>query len=158
MNVTFTCRQCGTCCMSLGDYIIIDKQIGPYEFACESVSTGTEFTAFVDEDKREIFCDRSFPENHPHACRFLRPDGDLLRCTIHNDSPAQCKFYRCAIMRITDPGGNVLGVVTGTLHLHSDDRMLRAVWEEAEKNIPESFSDAEERRQRYLIEHGYLVT
>jgi Fe-S-cluster containining protein len=144
--------------MYLGDYIVIDKQLGPFEFACESVSTGTEFTACIDEDKREIFCDRSFPENHLHACRFLRPDGNLLRCTIHRDSPAQCKFYRCVIMRIADPGGNVLGVVTGTLHLHSDDRMLRAIWEVGEKNIPESSPDAEERLHRYLVESGYLVT
>ena len=54
LNMTFTCRECGTCCMYLGDYIVIDHQIGPFEFACESVSTGTTFTARVDEDKREF--------------------------------------------------------------------------------------------------------
>ena len=101
----FTCRQCGSCCMYLGDYIVIERQTGPFEFACESVSTGTPFTAEVDEDKRTIFSDRSFPDQHPSACRFLRPDGDLLRCTIHRDSPAQCKFYRCVVMRVSDSHG-----------------------------------------------------
>ncbi len=155
--MTFTCRQCGSCCMYLGDYIIIDHQIGPFEFVCESVSTGTQFTAHIDEDKREIFCDRTFPEEHPHACRFLRPEGNLLRCTIHIDSPAQCKFYRCVIMRISDPVGNHRGSVTGTLNLHSEDTVLRTIWESAEKNIPESLPDVEERRKVYLTEHGYRV-
>ena len=144
--------------MHLGDYIVIGKQIGPFEFACECVSTGTEFVARVDDDKRGLYSDHSFPDEHPHACRFLRPDGSLLRCTIHNDSPAQCKFYRCIIMRIRDPGGNILGTVTGTLHLHSDDRVLRGIWEEAEKKILEFSPDVEERRQKYLTDHGYVVT
>ncbi len=154
----FTCRQCGTCCMYLGDYIVIDHQIGPFEFACESVSTGTEFIARIDDDKREIFRDHTFPDKHPHACRFLRPDGSLLRCTIHRDSPTQCKFYRCVIMRISDAGGNLLGTVTGTLNLHSDDTALRAVWEATEKIIPESLPDVEERRKECLIGQGYRVT
>ncbi|MGA2698758.1 MAG: hypothetical protein ABSE74_03865 [Methanoregula sp.] len=143
--------------MYLGDYIVIDHQIGPFEFACESVSTGTGFIAQIDDDKREIFRDHTFPYEHPHACRFLRPDGSLLRCTIHRDSPAQCKFYRCVIMRISDAGGNLLGTVTGTFNLHSDDTALRAVWEEAEKNIPESLPDVEERRTQYLTGQGYRV-
>ena len=58
--------------MYLGDYIIIVHQIGPFEFACESVSTGSQFTACIDEDKREIFSDWSFPDEHPHACRFYQ--------------------------------------------------------------------------------------
>ena len=143
--------------MYLGDYIIIVDQIGPFEFACESVSTGTLFTANVDEDKREIFCDWSFPDSHPRACRFLRPESHLLRCTIHKDSPVQCKFYRCVLMRIADREGNFLGLVTGTLNLHSDDPGLWETWEEAEKSIPESSPDAEEHLHLYLTEHGYQV-
>ncbi len=155
--VTFTCRQCGICCMYLGDYITIDRQIGPFEFECESVSTGTQFTARIDEDKKDIFSDHSFADEHPRACRFLRPDGSLLRCTIHNDSPAQCKFYRCVVMRIMDREGTFLGTVTGTLHLHADDSRLRAIWEEAEKSIPESSPGSEERREQYLRDQGYSV-
>jgi Fe-S-cluster containining protein len=144
--------------MHLGDYIVIEEQTGPFAFACECVSTGTKFSASIDEDKRDIFCDTSFPDSHPHACRFLRSDGPLLRCTIHRDSPAQCKFYRCVVMRIADKEGNDLGLVTGTLHLHSDDRGLRSSWEAAEKAVSESSPDAEERRRQYLVGLGYRVT
>ena len=144
--------------MYLGDYIVIEDQTGPFSFACECVSTGTKFVASIDEDKQEIFSDHSFPQRHPHACRFLRPVGPLLRCTIHRDSPAQCKFYRCVIMRIADTDGKDLGIVTGTLHLHAEDPALRTVWDEAEKLFPESFPDAELRRQQYLAGRGYVVT
>jgi Fe-S-cluster containining protein len=155
--MVFTCRQCGTCCMYLGDYIVIEKQTGPFEFACESVSTGTPFVAVIDEDKRGIFTDHSFPDRHPQACRFLRPDGDLVRCTIHRDSPAQCKYYRCVVMRIADPAGKPLGYVTGNLSLHADDPGLRAIWEAAEREISHRHPDAERRYQQALEAHGYHV-
>jgi len=143
--------------MYLGDYIVINHRIGPFTFACECVSTGTAFIACIDEDKRELFSDCRFSDAHPHACRFLRPDGDLVRCTIHRDSPAQCKFYRCTVMRITDPDGKPLGTVTGTLNLHSDDPGLRSVWENAGKPAPPSPGDAEEYYRIYLTHRGYGV-
>jgi Fe-S-cluster containining protein len=155
--MTFNCRQCGKCCMYLGDYIVIERQIGTYTFECESVSTGTPFVAEVDEDKRHLFADTTFPDQNPSACRFLRPDGDLIRCTIHRDSPAQCKFYRCVVMRVFDGSGNNLGYVTGTLALHSDDPQLRNVWEEAERQRPKPDGDAEVWLAEFLQAKGYRV-
>ena len=143
--------------MYMGDYIVIEHQIGPFEFACESVSTGTPFIARVDDDKREIFLDHSFPDVHQSACRFLRPDGDRIRCSIHETSPCQCKFYRCVVMRIFDPHGDLKGTVTGTLSLHSDDPMLRIVWETAEHEILSEGSEREELLQKYLETRGYRV-
>lgn len=155
--MVFICRQCGTCCMYMGDYIVIEQQTGPFEFACESVSTGTPFIARIDKDKREIFLDHTFPDQHPAACRFLRPDGDRIRCTIHETSPCQCKFYRCVVMRIFDSPRNLLGTVTGTLSLHSNDPVLRSVWEMAESEISSEAGDREGQLQHYLETHGYLV-
>jgi Fe-S-cluster containining protein len=155
--MAFECRQCGTCCMFLGDYLVIERQTGPFSFACEAVSTGTPFTAEIDEDKRTIFSDHTFPEQHPSACRFLRPDGELLRCTIHRDSPPQCKFYRCVVMRVTDPRGTLLGTVRGTLDLHADDPELRAVWDRVMKSRPKDDQDAEPWIAARLSEQGYIV-
>jgi Fe-S-cluster containining protein len=143
--------------MYLGDYIVIEKQLGEFIFACESVSTGTPFMAIIDEDKRKIFSDYSFPDSHPSACRFLRPDGNLIRCTIHRDSPHQCKHYRCIAMLIRGKDGRLLGKVTGDLSLHSDDPVLRGVWERAEREIAYSDPDAEEKFSGYLLQEGYSI-
>jgi len=143
--------------MYLGDYIVIEEQTGPFSFSCESVSTGTPFTAEIDEDKRAIFADHAFPEEHPHACRFLRPDGNLLRCTIHRDSPAQCKFYRCIAMSIGDPTGKPLGYITGALALHADDPDLRQVWEEVVRERPRADGEAEPWIADFLRKKGYRV-
>lgn len=143
--------------MYLGDYIVIERQTGEYTFDCESVSTGTPFTAEVDEDKRRIFADHSFPDAHPSACRFLRPDGDQLRCTIHRDSPAQCKFYRCVVMRVSDPSGRLLGMVRGTLDLHSDDPDLLALWDRIVRDRPKSDDEAEPWIAAFLVKKGYRV-
>jgi len=156
-EMTFTCRQCGTCCMSLGDYIVINEQLGPFTFACESVSTGTPFIAVIDEDKRELFADRAFSDENPSACRFLRPGGGLVRCTIHRDSPAQCKSYRCTVMRITDGEGMPLGRVTGTLALHSDAPGLRTVWDEVVRKRPLSDDEAEVWIAAFLRNRGFRV-
>jgi Fe-S-cluster containining protein len=155
--MVFTCRQCGTCCMYMGDYIVVEHQTGPFEFTCESVSTGTSFIARVDNDKREIFLDHSFFDTHPSACRFLRPDGDRIRCSIHETKPCQCKFYRCVVMRIFDSRRDLKGIVTGTLSLYSDDPNLKSVWDAAEREISSEGADREGQLQQYLESRGYLV-
>jgi Fe-S-cluster containining protein len=143
--------------MYMGDYLVIEHQIGPFEFACESVSTGTPFIAKIDDDKHEIFLDRTFQDHHPTACRFLRPDGDLIRCVIHETSPCQCKHYRCEVMRIFNSRGDRIGTVTGNLSLHSDDPVLRSAWEEAERRISYLSDHAEILLQKYLEDKGYRV-
>jgi Fe-S-cluster containining protein len=153
----FTCHQCGTCCMYMGDYIVIEQQLGPYTFAAESVSTGTPFIADIDENKRHLFADHTFPDQHPTACRFLRPDGNLFRCTIHRDSPAQCKFYRCVVMRVHNSQGELLGTVRGTLGLHTEDADLRAIGEEIVRKRPKEDVDAEPWIAAFLTAKGYRV-
>jgi len=143
--------------MYMGDYIGIERQISQFEFECCSVSTGTPFIARVDEDKRAIFSDPGWIDQHPTACRFLRPDGDLIRCTIHGTSPAQCKYYRCVVMRVFDGEGTLIGTMTGNISLHTEDPGLRKCWEDAERKISHLVADAEVRFQRVLEEHGYRV-
>jgi len=141
----------------MGDYIVIEQQIGPFEFACESVSTGTPFVARIDEDKHHLFLDHTFPDQHPAACRFLRPDGDRIRCVIHDSSPCQCKYYRCVIMRIFDSQGCLIGTVTGNLSLHSNDAVLRGLWEAEERRISHLSADEEIWLQKYLESKGFRV-
>ena len=60
-------------------------------------------------------------------------------------------------MRIFDPRGILVGKVTGTLALHSDNRDLRGIWEAALREIPEWSGDIESRLQKVLESHGYRV-
>jgi hypothetical protein len=143
--------------MHMGDCIAIDREVSPFSFACESVSTGTPFLAIVDEDKRDLFLDTAWLSDHPTACRFLRPRGEHIICTIHSTSPVQCKYYRCVVMQIYDSRGAFVGKVTGTLALHSDDTALREIWDSAMRGIPEGYAGIEERLQRVLEDHGYRV-
>lgn len=141
--------------MYLGDYIAIDNQTGPYSFACSCVSTNTPFLAVVDEDKREIFDSHEFSHAHSHACPFLRPAGDnRIVCTIHDTSPAQCKIYRCASVKIFD-GKNKVGYITGMGALHSDDPALRALYESCASHLPESGQKRDAWLARYFEERGY---
>jgi Fe-S-cluster containining protein len=155
--MTFHCKQCGTCCMCLGDYIVIERQNGPFEFIGCCVSTGTEFTAYIDADKRKLFLDQSWIRNHPSACPFLRSAGDRIVCTIHQTSPVQCKMYRCVIFRISSPDGKIIGRVTGTLNLHSDNPDLRHVWNEIDSIVSRS-PGKEEEIKTLLEERGYRCT
>jgi hypothetical protein len=60
-------------------------------------------------------------------------------------------------MRIFDPQRDLKGTVTGTLSLHSDDPILRGVWETAERELSSVGADREEQLQKYLEARGYLV-
>ena len=64
--------------MCMGDYIVIENQIGPFEFACESVSTGTPFTAIIDDDKYQIFLDHTFPDQHPDCLPVSQARWQIL--------------------------------------------------------------------------------
>lgn len=156
--MTFTCIQCGICCMYMGDYIEIEREIAPFEYIGRSVATGTLFDAKVDEDKREIFLERTWSCKHPRACPFLRPRGGKVVCTIHGTSPAQCKAYRCVVMRIFSPEGDLVGKVTGALALDTGDSILRAAWEEITAGTRLDGPDEEERIRDRLEARGYRIT
>lgn len=142
--------------MYMGDYIEIEHEVSPYEFECCSVSTGTPFFARVDEDKRELFLDKTWIRNHPSACRFLRPFGERIVCTIHQTSAAQCKFYRCVVFRVYSPERKFLGTVTGTLALHTMDKELQSAWEKGHRIIPWDSPDVESHIAAYLAGLGYI--
>jgi hypothetical protein len=60
-------------------------------------------------------------------------------------------------MQIFDQGGFPVGKVTGTLALHSDDPVLREIWERALRRIPDGSGDIEGRLRKVLESHGYRV-
>jgi len=144
--------------MYLGDYIVIERQTGPFEFIGCCVSTGTEFIAHIDEDKKELFSDRSWIRDHPSACPFLRPSGARIICTIHETSPLQCKMYRCLAFRVSSPKGEGVGRVTGDLNMHTEDPELRLAWDDVIHRISWSKERTENMIRSLLEERGYRCT
>jgi hypothetical protein len=144
--------------MYMGDYIVIEQKTGRYSFICCCVSTGAGFSATVDPDKQIFFDDHSFPDMHPSACRFLRPLGEgRIGCTIHEESPAPCKYYRCVVMRIYSASGEEAGIITGTLALHSQDPALLSLWNTISREITGATPDNEEKIRQSLEQAGYRV-
>ncbi len=145
--------------MYLGDYIIIERQTGPFEFEAACVSTGTEFITRVVPDKQHLFQDGSFSAGHPSACPFLRPAGDgRIVCTIHDSRPDQCRAFHCTSMLIYSPGGALVGKVNGNLAILTDDKGLRELWQRTIDTIPFSSPDIERRMQEVLTRHDYRVS
>jgi hypothetical protein len=141
--------------MFMGECIGIEENLGPDEFLCSAMATGTTFFARIDDDKRELYADRAWISAHPSACPFLRRvDGHII-CTIHETSPVQCKAYRCTVLRILAADGSVRGIITGTLALHTDDETLREEWERAQASIGRGARDTEEQIARYFSLRGY---
>jgi hypothetical protein len=60
-------------------------------------------------------------------------------------------------MRIFDSQESLIGTVTGNLSLHSNDAMLRRLWEAEESRISHLSADEEIWLQKYLEDNGYRV-
>ncbi len=144
--------------MYLGDYIVIERPTGPFEFVATCVSTGTDFTARVVPDKQHLFADMSFTEAHPSACPFLRPTGDgRVICTVHDTRPYQCRAFHCTSMLIHSAEGKLIGKVNGNLAILTDDKELWEIWQRTMDTIPFSSSDIEGRMKDILARNGYRV-
>jgi hypothetical protein len=144
--------------MYLGDYIVIERQTGPFEFEACCVSTGTGFIARVVPDKQHLFEDRTFTDGHPRACPFLRPvcDGRIV-CTIHDTRPYQCRAFHCTTMLVYSPDGTLKGKVNGSLAITAHDPVLRELWNMNLGAIPFSSPDIEQRMRDLLTSNGYRV-
>jgi hypothetical protein len=143
--------------MHMGECIEVEETLGPFEFLCSAMATGTTFLARIDPDKLDLYMDRAWIEQHPSACPFLRPSGERVVCTIHATSPVQCKAYRCRVLQVLGADGSVIGTVTGTLALHTEDLQLREEWARAQAVIAWGAPDVEAQITRYFRHRGYRV-
>lgn len=162
----FICDRCGKCCVSLGQHIIIERQLNERDYYCRSKIDNTRFPVSVDPAFREEIADEVAAGDTPGTgretkpCRFLRkdPSGEGSCCAIYASRPAVCRNFRCYHTVIRNREGTVCGKVAGKNSLRTGDPVLAGVWDSSMGAIPSS--DAAGWRQRVaaiLAEHGYTA-
>lgn len=156
MESGFTCTLCGRCCKGFGRYITINQAIGG-AYACTLTLTKETFMATLDPGRSALYRDRSYGKDNPHACPFLRQDGQYVICTIYNSRPRFCREYICHTGKVVR-NGVTCGVMKGRRDIEAKDEILRGRWNEL-KNEYGGCSDPEWKREvfRSLTEAGYEV-
>ncbi|HXX55511.1 MAG TPA: YkgJ family cysteine cluster protein [Methanoregula sp.] len=157
--MSFSCRQCGDCCSTMGEIIRIREQTGPDEFRIWFSVTGEDRVVILDPDKQDLF--RSQRTGSPSlACPFLRrnPEG-LFACTVHRSRPDLCRQYACFRILVLDSTGRKLGrVMDSTRYFVSDDPRLNTLWKTMVE--PAAIHDEylwEEHVGRVLTGAGYRI-
>jgi uncharacterized protein len=161
--VAFDCDRCGKCCVSLGSIIKIERQLNDRDYYCRYNIDNSLFLAHVDQ----VFCDEiadefanisipAGPEKKP--CRFLRKNrqGDGTVCSIYSTRPYICRDFRCYHVLICNRDGKTCGSVRGKNTLHTEDAVLRNLWEEQVVAI--AYGDTAVWKKKVadiLAEHGY---
>jgi Fe-S-cluster containining protein len=135
--VNFSCDRCGKCCVSLGQSVIIERQLNDRDYYCRSKIDNAVFpvqvdTAFQEEIAEEYLAGetaRSGPEKKP--CVFLRQDpaGGGACCAIYATRPAVCRNFQCYHTLIINRDGEVCGRVIGKNTLRTDDPVLQNLWD-----------------------------
>ena len=158
--MVFRCRQCGECCSSMGDIILIEEQTGPGSFRIRFSVTGQEQTVTLDPDKREVFTTDDIKRSYPTACPFLRFNSDThATCTVHHSRPYICRQYGCFRVLVLDHEGRHIGRVPEDSRIFSSlDPALHELWDSKVKNVE---IPGEENWERYVSEifsrAGYQV-
>ncbi|HUH79094.1 MAG TPA: YkgJ family cysteine cluster protein [Methanoregula sp.] len=158
--MSFTCRQCGECCSTMGEILWILGQTGPDEFRILVSATGEERVVNVDPGKRDLFYPRTDGNARSLACPFLRKSGPgLFTCTVYQSRPDLCRQYACFRILVLDATGRKVGrVMDRSRHFVSADPLLNALWKE--KISPADIPDEmlwEEHVGNVLSGAGYRV-
>lgn len=162
----FECDRCGKCCVSLGLYITIERQLNDRDYYCRCKIDNTIFTVCVDPEFREEIADdfaagnpkRNSPDKTP--CTFLRknPDVEGTSCAIHASRPKVCRDFRCYRMLIRNREGAVCGRVIGKNTLRTEDSALEKLWNEQIAAIP--YGDTAlwlKKVTGILVDHDYFA-
>jgi uncharacterized protein len=161
---SFICDRCGKCCISLGQSIIIERQLNDQDYYCRSRIDNAIFLAHVDKKYEEEIAEeyaagelaQSSTEKKP--CHFLRkdPSGEGSCCAIYTTRPKVCQDFRCYHMLIRNRKGAVCGRVIGKNTVRTDDAALENLWSGQITSISCEDTAAWTTRVAAILEdHGY---
>jgi Fe-S-cluster containining protein len=145
--------------MSFGEFIKIERQMGPRDYYCRYGMTNEVFLAHIQPEYADAVSDDSFEQNgantdaHPKRCIFMlkNPDGKGFACAIYPTRPSICREFRCYRMLIHHhPTGELRGRVMGINELKTSDEILEAIWKEKIAHLPHPYTT-----QHAQVQHSH---
>jgi Fe-S-cluster containining protein len=144
----------------MGQIHTIKETLGEYEFLVNNQYTGEKTLVLVDEDKHQLFADKSIFLKQSEACPFLRyREGEKKAyCTVHITRPEICRDYGCWRLLIQDASGSRAGRIMFQRTFFSDDDNLTRLWRTIIDPINERDDTIWETKVRGILKHaGYTV-
>jgi Fe-S-cluster containining protein len=144
----------------MGQVHTIKEIRGEFEFLVNNEYTGEKTSVTVDQDKHNLFEDKSIFREQPEACPFLRYQIEDRKafCTVHLTRPEICRDYGCWRLLILNAQGSRSGRIMYQRAFFSDEDDLTRLWKTCIDPINEP-DDAiwEEKITRILMHAGYAV-
>ena len=162
----FECDRCGKCCVSLGRYITIERQLNDRDYYCRSMIDNAIFLAHVDPKYVEEIADEFETGNTHHSgpekktCRFLRknPEEEETVCAVYATRPKVCRDFLCYRMLIRTREGTICGRVIGKNTIRTEDVALEKLWNGKIATISYGHPAAWTKKVAgILAEHGYCA-
>lgn len=158
--MVFECQQCGECCHHMGQVHKIRETLSEVEFLVNNQYTGQKTVVIVDQDKHNLFFDKSIFLEQPEACPFLRYHkvDRKAYCTVHLTRPEICRDYGCWRLLILNSQGKRAGRIMYQRAFFSDDAVLTKLWNECMDPLEEPDDELwDEKITSLLINAGYTV-
>jgi uncharacterized protein len=164
--VAFECDRCGKCCVSLGPYITIERQLNDRDYYCRCKIDNTILPVQVEPEYREEIADEFTAEGpapsptEKKSCVFLRKNrhGEGNCCAIYATRPKVCRDFRCYRFLIRNREGEICGSVIGKNTIRTDDATLDKLWNEQVMTVPYGDSTSWTKRVAGILrEHGYTA-
>jgi len=144
----------------MGQVHTIKEIRGEFEFLVNNEYTGEKTSVTVDQDKHNLFEDKSIFREQPEACPFLRYQIEDRKafCTVHLTRPEICRDYGCWRLLILNAQGSRSGRIMYQRAFFSDEDDLTRLWKTCIDPINEP-DDAiwEEKITRILMHAGYAI-
>jgi len=160
ITMVFECQQCGECCHHMGQVHTINEIRGGFEFQVNNQYTGEKTEVIVDQDKHNLFFDKSIFLEQPEACPFLRYHAADRKayCTVHLTRPEICRDYGCWRLLILNSRGLRAGRIMYQRAFFSDDTDLTRLWKECIDPLNEPDDELWEKKiTGILVNAGFTV-
>ncbi len=159
-RTVFECQQCGECCHHMGQDHTIWETRSDVEFMVNNQFTGEKILVIVDQDKKDLFFDKSIFLDEHGACpllRYNRGDNNAY-CTVHLTRPEICRDYGCRRLLILNSQGRRSGRIIYNRAFFSEDVILTKLWNECIDLLKEPDDELwDEKITSFLIHTGYTV-